>query len=150
MSPRTLGIVVGLAVVAADQVTKAWALEALTGRTIPIVDGVFQLRLARNSGAAFSLFSGGGPLLGVVAIGVVALIVWSLKDGLHRVDAVALGLVLGGAGGNLADRVFRATGFLDGLVVDWLDIVSWPTFNLADAAITVGVVLLLARSFFDR
>jgi len=118
----------------------------LPGRPIPIIDGFLQLRVARNSGAAFSSFTGSGPLLAVVAMGVVVLIVVVLGDAGHRIEAISLGLILGGALGNLTDRLVRGAGLLDGAVVDWIDFSFFPTFNAADAAITIGVLLLLLHS----
>ncbi len=115
-----------------------------------MIGDLFQFRLARNSGAAFSTFTGSGPLLGLVAIGVVIMIFVVLGDAGHRMEAVSLGLVLGGALGNLADRAFRGPGFLDGRVVDWIYLSFFPTFNAADAAITIGVVLLLWHAFARR
>lgn len=117
---------------------------------IVLVPGFLRLAVARNSGAAFSTFTGSGPVLALVAVGVVVLIVVALRDAGHRVEAIGLGLLLGGAVGNLADRLFRGDGLLDGSVVDWIDFSFFPTFNVADAAITVGVVLLLAHSFLRR
>ncbi len=123
---------------------------ALADGPIPLIGDLFQFRLARNSGAAFSTFTGSGPILGLVAIGVVIMIFVVLGDAGHRMEAISLGLVLGGALGNLADRAFRGPGFLDGRVVDWIYLSFFPTFNAADTAITIGVVLLLWHAFVRR
>ena len=117
---------------------------------VVIVDGWFQFRLAFNSGASFSLFSGGGQLIALVAIGMVIMIFYVLGDASRRLEALALGLVLGGAVGNLANRVFRGSGLLDGAVVDFIDFRSFPTFNVADIAINVGVLLLFVAAFWKR
>lgn len=106
--------------------------------------------LTTNTGAAFSLFQGNGQVLGVIAIAVVALIWFVLGDTSRRIEAISLGLVLGGALGNLADRAFRGDQFLSGAVVDWIDLWFIPTFNAADTAITFGVVLLLAAAAIRR
>ena len=73
-----------------------------------------------------------------------------LGESSRRVEAVALGMVLGGAIGNLVDRVFRGDGLLDGAVVDFIDFSFFPTFNVADAAINIGVALLLIATFVKR
>ncbi len=115
-----------------------------------MIDGFLRLHLTTNTGAAFSLFQNSGPLIGIIAIGVVVMIFVVLGDASKRIEAVALGMVLGGAVGNLLDRVFRGNGFLDGAVVDWIDWWWIPTFNVADAAITSGVALLLIATFIRR
>ena len=97
-----------------DQVTKAWAVHALADGPIVLIDGVLNLRLFFNTGASFSLFAKGGAIIGLVVIGVVIMIFFALREAGHRLDAIALGLVLGGAIGNLLDRLFRGDGFLDG------------------------------------
>lgn len=117
---------------------------------IVVIDDWFQLRLTFNTGASFSIFSGGGQILALVSVGVVALIFYILGDASRRIEAVALGLVLGGALGNLSDRVFRGSGLLDGAVVDFIDFTFFATFNVADIAINVGVVLLFIAAFWKR
>jgi signal peptidase II len=101
------------------------------------------LRLTTNTGAAFSRGQGYGWLIGLLALVVVLFLVRYR----HRVPgvagAVALGAVLGGALGNLADRLFRGPGWLRGPVIDFIDLNWWPIFNVADAAISVGVVVLV-------
>jgi len=142
--------VVAAVVIALDQLTKAWALAALDDGPIDIIDGFVRFAVTFNTGAAFSIFTKNGPLLGVIAIGIVVMIVVVLRDASRRLEAVALGLVLGGAVGNLVDRVFRGDGLLDGGVVDWIDFSFFPTFNVADSAITIGVALLLLAAFVHR
>lgn len=137
-------------VVALDQLTKAWAISALADGPIAIIDTTVQFRLARNTGAAFSLFASGGPIVGIIVIGVVILIFVALGDASRRLEAVALGLVLGGAVGNLLDRAFRGDDFLSGAVVDFAYTSFFPTFNVADTAITFGVALLLLSAFRRR
>lgn len=138
------------AVVIVDQVTKWWAVNELEDGPIVLIDGFLQLRLLFNTGASFSILSNAGPILAIVAFGVVGLIIYILGDASRRVEAVALGLVLGGAIGNLLDRVLRGDGFLDGAVVDFIDFSFFATFNVADAAINVGVALLLFAAFVLR
>ena len=132
-----------MAVLAADQVTKSLA-EADIHRPVHVV-GPLGLGLTYNTGSAFSLFTGDTVVLGVVAT-VMAVVLVVLARRVRRTSsAVGLGLVLGGALGNLADRLFRGHG---GAVVDFITLSHWPTFNLADTAITVGVVLLVVTLLF--
>ena len=150
-SRRRYALVGGVAagVVVADQLSKWWAVDRLSAGPTTIVGSV-RLALTRNSGGAFGLGSGVVP---VVVLAFVALLVGLFVVGrsLDRAaTAVALGLVLGGAVGNLADRLFRAPGLGRGSVVDFVDLRWWPVFNLADAAITCGCVLLVLLSFRPR
>ena len=132
-----------VAVVVADQVTKSWAQQALRSGPIHVAGPVY-LRLFYNSGFAFSLGTGHPLAVAIIALviagGLTAygLIAKSLLQG------VASALVAGGAIGNLADRFFRDN---HGAVIDFVSFPHWPVFNLADSAITVGVILLLAAGF---
>ena len=139
-----------MVVVIVDQATKAWAVTTLADGPIVIIDGVLNLRLFFNTGASFSLFAKGGAIIGLVVIGVVIMIFLALREAGHRLDAIALGLVLGGAIGNLLDRLFRGSGFLDGAVVDFINVPFFATFNVADIAINIGVGLLLIAAFLRR
>ena len=150
LSNRTFAVGVAAAVLAFDQLTKWWATNALADGPIVVIDDWFQLRLTFNTGASFSIFSGGGQILALVSFGVVALIFYILGDASRRIEAVALGLVLGGALGNLSDRIFRGSGLLDGAVVDFIDFTFFATFNVADIAINLGVVLLFIAAFKKR
>ncbi len=141
------GIVV--AVVALDQATKAWATSGLRDGPVSIIGSTVEFQLARNTGSAFSLFQTVTPLLAVVAVVLVAVLVRALDRTGDRVVLVALALVLGGALGNVADRLFRSPGFLHGAVVDFIKVGGWPTFNVADSAITIGAVLLVGWSLFS-
>jgi signal peptidase II len=124
-------------VVVADQITKSVALGELHRPTHLI--GPLGLALTYNSGSAFSLFAGRAAVLGPVAALAAVVIVWSAWRSRTLPTGIGLGLVLGGAVGNLADRALRAH---HGAVVDFITLSHWPTFNVADAAITVGAVLL--------
>lgn len=131
-------LVVALAVVAIDQVTTSVALAGLRHGPVQVL-GLLRFALAFNTGSAFSLFTGWAPLLAAVAVLLVAAlaaIAWQVR---RTGVAVALGLVIGGAMGNLADRLFRGH---HGAVIDFIDLRFWPTFNLADAAIVVGIIVL--------
>lgn len=131
------------AVVAFDQLTKEWALAALDDGPVEVVEGVLSLRLTYNSGGAFGLLQGlPGFFLVATLVVIVIILIWA-----HRLEdprlIVPLGMVLGGGLGNLADRIFRATG---GRVVDFIDVHVWPVFNVADSSIVVGVLLILLIS----
>lgn len=130
-----------------DQVTKTWAVEALRGKTITLIDGFLAFRLTRNTGAAFSSFQGAGSLIGVLAIGVALWLVIMLRRNPRPAEAWALALVLGGAVGNLIDRFARGDGVLDGAVVDFIEWWWIPNFNVADAAITIGAALLVLSAY---
>jgi signal peptidase II len=125
-------------VVFADQVTKTWAVDHVSDRAIHVI-WTLRLAVTYNSGAAFSIGQGITPVFVAVAVGmVVALVVIARRD--ETIGArVALGLVLGGALGNLTDRVVRHH---HGAVVDFIDFRWWPVFNVADASIVVGAILL--------
>jgi signal peptidase II len=139
-----------LAVVVADQLTKAWAEHRLSGGRIVHVVGSLRLALTYNSGMAFSRARGFGPVIGTVGLVVVVVLIAGLRQAGSRASALALGLVAGGAVGNIIDRLFRSdSGFLRGEVIDFVDLQWWPVFNVADAAIVVGglfMVLLAWRS----
>lgn len=146
MRARPLATSIAAGTVVVDQVTKVWAVAAVEDDPIRLIGDVLRLRVTRNSGAAFSSLQGLGPLIGIVVVGVVALIFVLLHRAPRTIEIVGLGLVLGGALGNLMDRIFRGGGFLDGAVVDWIDPSFFPAFNAADSAITIGAVLLLLSS----
>jgi len=142
-----LSSLVAALVILVDQLTKHWALRDL-GATPKHLVWTLQLNLSFNSGMAFSRGQGSGRFISVLAIAVVAVLLISLGRSGSRFHAVCVGLVIGGALGNVCDRLFRAdgAGFLKGRVVDFIDLKWWPIFNVADAAITVGGVLLVLGS----
>lgn len=139
---RRLLVALGTAalVVTADQLSKNWAVHRLAQGQVHVV-WKLDLVLSYNSGSAFGLAQGWAPVIGALAalvvVGILAVVRGVHSDGV----AVALGLVLGGAVGNLADRIFRGH---HGAVVDFIDFHFWPTFNVADSCITVGVILTVA------
>ncbi|HJP41418.1 MAG TPA: signal peptidase II [Dehalococcoidia bacterium] len=138
-------IAVALAVVAADQATK-WSIRAWLDRGDRWPDeGPFRIIHVTNSGAAFGLFEGAGVLLILASlVGVAAILVYLFNPGFaYPVFRLGLALMLGGAAGNLFDRL------REGEVVDFLKVPNWPAFNVADSAITVGVVLLLWMMVFQ-
>lgn len=140
---RLVAVVVGVTV-ALDLVTKSWALTALDDRNI---DVLWKLRfhLVSNTGFAFSTGEGLGPLLGVMAI-VISVVLWRTRRSIESTLGIAaVGMVIGGALGNLLDRLFRGRGWGRGGVVDFIDVQFWPVFNVADSAIVVGVGMLLVH-----
>ena len=135
-----LAIAAGVLVV--DQLSKWWALTALADGEVHVI-GPLWLRLTYNTAGAFGLGGGLVPFLSLVALGVVVYLVLSGAAGGRVAAAIATGLVLGGALGNLGDRLFRSPGLLRGAVVDFVDLRFWPVFNVADMAITCGCILLV-------
>ena len=130
------------AVVAVDHLTKWWALQELTSRDIDLV-GSLRLRLVFNTGASFGLGSRFAPLIALLAVAVVVGLLGFGRQLRGIVPRAAIAVVVGGAVGNLLDRIFRdGSGFLGGPVVDFIDLQWWPVFNVADIAITVGAVVL--------
>ncbi len=151
-APRRLGLLLAIAVcvLALDIVTKLIVVATLSDRPpVRLLGGFLVLREDRNAGAAFSL---GGPsttiIFSAIAITVIVFILRTSRRLRSLSWALSLGLLLGGATGNLTDRIFRSPGPLRGFVVDWIQVPHWPVFNLADSAIVCGgalAVLLSAR-----
>ena len=148
---------VAVAVLAADIISKTIVVATLSDRhclvggvavssppPIRLLGGVLTLCESRNPGAAFGI---GGTSTTIVftaiAVGVIAFIIRTSRQIYSLPWAVALGLLLGGATGNLTDRIFRSPGPLRGWVVDWIQLPHWPVFNLADSSISCGVVLFV-------
>jgi len=150
---RRLWLLLGIAVfvLAADIVSKAIVTAHIRiGADIHLIGSVLMLTQVRNGGAAFNI---GGTSMTIVftliAAGVVVYILRTARK-LYSIGwAVALGLLLGGATGNLLDRIFRAPGAFRGDVVDWIAVVPkvWPVFNLADSAICCGGALIAILAF---
>jgi len=141
-------IVLGVAAVtfALDRLTKVWAEDALADGPVDLIPGVVRFRFATNPGGAFSSFTSAPWFFVTATVIVGGLIAVTAFRARPRLQSVALGLILGGAVGNLFDRAFRGPGFT-GEVVDFIDLHVWPVFNLADSAIVVGAVLLAVASF---
>ena len=141
-------LVAAAAVVAVDQLTKWWVLEALDGGRVIDLVWTLRLRLVFNTGAAFSSFQGLGPLLGVAAVAVVAALLLNRRLVSGRWSAIATGCIAGGALGNLADRLFRSDdGFLTGAVVDFIDVQWWPVWNVADMGVVLGGAALVWHAY---
>lgn len=146
-SAQVLLLVVAALAVLADLGTKVLVVARLEGQTpIELGGGLVTLVVSRNSGAAFSFAQGATLAFTAIAIIVVTVIVRTLPRLRARGWAVALGLLLGGALGNLLDRIFRAPGVGRGAVVDFLSVPHFASFNVADSAITMGAALAVLLS----
>src|SRR5207245_1794837 len=121
--------VVAAVIIILDQLSKWWAVNALTDRAIPVV-WTLQFNLAHNTGAAFSLGRGNDVtrLLPLLVLGVVVFFIWQSRGAITTTGAIAMGMVVGGALGNLIDRALRTNGggFFSGGVVDFIDFQWWP------------------------
>lgn len=143
---------ISLAVILCDQLSKIALLDVMNIPKIIPVTSFFNIVLAYNTGVSFSLFSGNSMyspyILSAVAIAVCAALVWWMRGEKDKVTRVGLALIIGGAIGNVIDR------FLYGAVVDFLDFhvmgQHWPAFNVADAAICIGAVLIVYQSFINK
>lgn len=139
-----------------DLVTKIAAVSALEGRPpVRLVDGVLYLVLTRNTGAAFSLGQGYTIALTLIALLVVGVIIRFARRLGSLPWAIALGMILGGASGNLVDRLFRAPGPFRGAVIDFVSVFDdsgdvFPVFNAADSALVVGVLLAVILELTGR
>ena len=135
-----------VAIVIADQATKNWALNSLSdGRTIDLV-WTLRFNLVFNSGMAFSQGQGLGRLIGLLAIGVAVWLWLSLKKANTNLSLVGTAMLIGGALGNVVDRLFRGEKWLAGSVIDFIDLQWFPVFNIADSAVTLGAAMLITSS----
>lgn len=135
-----------VAVVIADQATKNWALNSLSdGRTIDLF-WTLRFNLVFNSGMAFSQGQGLGRLIGLLAIGVAVWLWLSLKKASTNLLRVGTAMLIGGALGNVVDRLFRGEKWLAGSVIDFIDLQWFPVFNIADSAVTLGAAMLITSS----
>lgn len=146
--PRTrLLLAVAVGVLVADVLSKLLVVSSVApGENVRVLGGLLYLTQLRNVGAAFSFAEGKTVLFSLIAVLVAGVILRTARRLYSTGWALTLGLVLGGAVGNLMDRVFRAPGFLRGGVVDFLSVFApdgrvWPVFNLADAAIVCGGII---------
>lgn len=147
---RRIRLFVGAALVvfALDVITKQIAVATLTGEAPqPLIGEILTLRLTRNPGAAFSVATGYTSVLTVVSIVVILVVIWLARRVRSRLWAAAFGMLVGGAAGNLSDRLLRDPGPMRGHVVDFLELPNWPVFNLGDSAIVVAAALIVLQSF---
>ncbi|MFG2042645.1 signal peptidase II [Dactylosporangium sp. NPDC048998] len=147
---------VAVAIVAIDVAVKQWTTSTIAhGEPVKLLGGLIYVIYTRNSGAAFSMLPDQTWIFPLIALGVIAWLVWMIKGTASAAWAVALGLILGGAAGNLGDRLFRAPGPFRGHVVDMFSFLDdhaghFPVFNIADSALTVGVILAILLEFSGR
>jgi len=131
-----------------DLGTKVWAVNVLSSRANVEVFGSFlQLTFVRNSGAAFGIGAGKTIIFTIFALSVLIIITRYAAQLTSKGWAVVCGLVLGGILGNLTDRIFREPSFLQGHVIDWIQIPNWPVFNIADSAIVIAAVIAIFLTF---
>jgi signal peptidase II len=149
---RRYALAVGIAafVVLVDSVTKRFASIRFDDNPLEVIPGFLTFIYTENPGAAFGSLQNAGPILGVAAIGVSFGLLWALRHPRPGLEIVAFSLIIGGAVGNLVDRIFRGPGLLDGKVIDWINLWWIPTFNIADMSITTAVALLLVQTWRTR
>ena len=139
-----------------DQLTKAWALNSLEIGQPRSVLGPLQMNLAFNTGMAFSRGASSGPIIGLIAIAFTSAMIFFARSSTSKIQLVAMGVVIGGAVGNVLDRLLRVGalgsppggGFMSGAVVDFIDVQFWPIFNIADTAVVVGGFVLAISMLF--
>ncbi len=144
-------VALAIGVVAIDQLSKAWLIGTVApgNAPVPVLGDLLRVVHGQNSGMLFGMLPQSAPIFAVVSLGVTALIVvYHARAGRGIVTTIALGLLLGGAIGNLLDRLNH------GYVVDWIDMgigaIRFWTYNVADACITTAIILLLAMAVFPR
>ncbi|HXF20996.1 MAG TPA: signal peptidase II [Streptosporangiaceae bacterium] len=142
-------VIIAVTVFVADLVSKTLVVATLSHQPpLRLLGGLLTLRVLRNSGAAFSIGTSMTFVFSLIAVGVIVAILRTARRLRSIPWAVTLGLLLGGAAGNLGDRIFRSPGPFRGYVVDWIQLPHWPVFNIADSCIVCGgvlAVLLAAR-----
>jgi signal peptidase II len=136
-------------VLAADVISKSIVVARMADhQPIRLLGGLLTITLTRNGGAAFSIGTSMTIVFTAIAVGVIVYILRTARNLRSIGWAVALGLLLGGATGNLLDRIFRAPGAFQGHVVDWIELPHWPVFNLADSSIVCAGVLVVLLALF--
>ena len=142
-------MIIAVTVFLADLISKTLVVATLSHQPpVRLLGGLLTLRVLRNSGAAFSIGTSMTVVFSLIAVGVIVAILRTARRLRSVPWAVTLGLLLGGAAGNLGDRIFRSPGPFRGYVVDWIQLPHWPVFNVADSCIVCGgvlAVLLAAR-----
>jgi signal peptidase II len=139
-------LAVAVLVLAIDIVSKTLVVAHLANRQIHLLGAFLTLRESRNPGAAFSLGTSLTLMYSAIALAVIVVILRTSRRIRSLPWAITLGLLLGGATGNLMDRIFRSPGLFRGWVVDWIQVPHWPVFNLADSAIVCGGILAVLLS----
>jgi signal peptidase II len=139
----SLSLLIAAVIVSLDQLSKHWAVSQLNdGHTVHVL-WTLQFNLAFNGGMAFGRGQGLGPVIGVIATVVVVFLVLSLRQSENKMSIIGVGLIVGGAMGNIVDRLFRGDAWLHGKVVDFIDFQWFPIFNVADICVNVGGGLLV-------
>ena len=146
----SLGLGIAALVVVADLLTKRYAALNFDGNPVEIIPGFFGFTYLENPGGAFGFFQNGGVVIGVAAIVVTIVVLGAMAIDRPPFETVALGFVVGGAIGNLVDRFARGDGIIDGPVIDWIELWFIPTFNIADASVTLAVALILIQAWRTR
>jgi lipoprotein signal peptidase len=149
--PRRVGLLLAVAafVLAADVISKAIVVARMADHPpIRLLGGLLTITLTRNGGAAFSIGTSMTIVFTAIAVGVIVYILRTARNLRSIGWAITLGLLLGGATGNLLDRIFRAPGPFQGHVVDWIELPHWPVFNLADSSIVCAGVLVVLLALF--
>ncbi|MCX6521798.1 MAG: signal peptidase II [Actinobacteria bacterium] len=144
-----LSLMVAAVIVVLDQITKHWAVNELSGDREIHVIWTLQWNLSFNTGMAFSQGQGLGPVIALLAMLIVIVLVVSSAHVESRLGRFAAGMLIGGAIGNLIDRLFRGDGWLHGAVVDFIDFQWFPIFNIADIGVTVGASLFALATILD-
>ena len=129
-----------------DFATKVWALTSLSSEPRKIIGNFLQFTLVHNSGAAFNFATGFSIAFSLLALAVVIAVIYFAPKITSRGWQISIGLLLGGVLGNLTDRIFREPAFLNGHVIDWIQIPHWPVFNIADSAICIAAAISFALS----
>lgn len=145
-----IGLGIATAIVVADLLTKRYAALNFDGNPVEIIPGFFGFTFVENPGGAFGMFQNGGVIIGVAAVIITVVVLVALAAERPMAETVALGLVVGGAVGNLVDRFARGDGIIDGAVIDWVELWWIPTFNIADSSVTVAVALLLIHAWRSK
>ena len=149
--PRRVGLLLAVAafVLASDVISKAIVVARMADHPpIRLLGGLLTITLTRNGGAAFSIGTSMTIVFTAIAVGVIVYILRTARNLRSIGWAITLGLLLGGATGNLLDRIFRAPGPFQGHVVDWIELPHWPVFNLADSSIVCAGVLVVLLALF--
>ena len=137
-----IGVIAAGIVLALDVVTKYWAVSALADDREVHLFWTLRLALVHNEGMAFSKGTNVGPFIGMLAIFVIAMLLLTMRKSSNIYSLIATGTIIGGATGNVLDRVFRGEGFMGGAVVDFIDFQWWPVFNVADMGIVCGAIVI--------
>jgi len=146
LKPRRVAVLVGVAifVFAADLISKTIVVATLSNHPpVRLLGGFLTLTLLRNGGAAFSIGTSMTIVFTAIAAVVIIYIIRVARNLRSTTWAITLGLLLGGATGNLGDRIFRSPGTFRGHVVDWIELPHWPVFNVADSSIVCGGILVV-------